>query len=37
MDIETYNMGAYKLHFIKSKKFKTISIDINFYNNFVFL
>lgn len=35
MDIETYNMGAYKLHFIKSKKFKTISIDINFYNNFV--
>ena len=24
-------MGAYNLHFIKTDKFKTISIDINFY------
>lgn len=31
MNIETYNMGAYNLHFIKTKKFKTISVDINFY------
>ena len=31
MNIETHNMGAYNLHFIKTDKFKTISIDINFY------
>lgn len=31
MNIETHNMGAYNLHFIKTVKFKTISIDINFY------
>ena len=31
MNIETHNMGAYNLHFIKTDKFKTKSIDINFY------
>ena len=31
MNIETHNMGAYKLHFIKTDKFKTITIDVNFY------
>ena len=29
--IETINMGAYNLHFIKTKKFKTITIDVDFY------
>lgn len=31
MNIETINMGAYNLHFIKTKKFKTITIDVDFY------
>lgn len=31
MNIESHNMGAYNLHFIKTNKFKTISIDVNFY------
>lgn len=31
MNIETHNMGAYNLHFIKTNKFKTISVDVNFY------
>jgi len=31
MDLETINMGAYNLHFIKTKKFKTITIDVDFY------
>ena len=31
MNFETINMGAYNLHIIKTKKFKTISIDIDFY------
>lgn len=31
MNIETHNMGAYNLHFIKTDKFKTITIDVNFY------
>ena len=31
MDYETFNMGAYKLHFIKTNKFKTITIDVDFY------
>lgn len=32
MDFETINMGAYKLHLIKTKKFKTITIDVDFYS-----
>lgn len=31
MTFETINMGAYNLHLIKTKKFKTITIDIDFY------
>lgn len=31
MNLETFNMGAYNLHIIKTKKFKTITIDIDFY------
>lgn len=31
MNLETINMGAYNLHMIKTKKFKTITIDIDFY------
>lgn len=31
MDFETINMGSYNLHFIKTKKFKTITIDACFY------
>lgn len=31
MNTETINMGAYNLHFIKTKKFKTITIDVDFY------
>lgn len=31
MNTETIDMGAYKLHFIKTKKFKTITIDVDFY------
>ena len=33
MDFETINMGAYNLHFIKTDKFKTITIDVDFYRN----
>ena len=31
MNYETINMGAYNLHFIKTKKFKTITIDVDFF------
>lgn len=31
MNIETVNMGAYNLHLIKTNKFKTITIDVDFY------
>lgn len=31
MKLETINMGAYNLHLIKTKKFKTITIDVDFY------
>lgn len=31
MNLETINMGAYNLHLIKTKKFKTITIDIDFF------
>ena len=31
MDFETIDMGCYRLHLIKTKKFKTITIDVNFY------
>ena len=31
MNFETINMGAYNLHLIKTKKFKTITIDVQFY------
>lgn len=31
MDFTTINKGAYNLHLIKTKKFKTITIDIDFY------
>lgn len=31
MNFETINMGSYNLHFIKTKKFKTITIDVDFY------
>lgn len=31
MNFETINMGAYNLHIIKTNKFKTITIDVNFY------
>ena len=30
MDYEKINMGAYNLHLIKTQKFKTITIEINF-------
>ncbi len=30
MDCEKINMGAYNLHFIKTEKFKTISVSVNF-------
>lgn len=30
MNYEQINMGAYNLHLIKTKKFKTITIDVNF-------
>lgn len=33
MNFETINMGAYNLHFIKTNKFKTITIDVDFYRN----
>lgn len=33
MNYETINMGAYNLHLIKTKKFKTITIDVDFYRN----
>ena len=33
MMFETINMGGYNLHLIKTKKFKTITIDVDFYNN----
>ena len=32
MNLETINMGAYNLHIIKTKKFKTITIDVDFYS-----
>lgn len=31
MNFETINMGSYNLHLIKTKKFKTITIDVDFY------
>ena len=31
MNIENIDMGSYKLHFIKKNKFKTITIDVDFY------
>ena len=31
MNFETINMGSYNLHLIKTKKFKTISIDVHFF------
>ena len=31
MSFETINMGAYNLHLIKTNKFKTITIDVEFY------
>ena len=31
MNLETINMGAYNLHLIKTEKFKTITIDVDFY------
>lgn len=33
MRFETINMGSYNLHLIKSKKFKTITIDVDFLRN----
>ena len=33
MEFETINMGAYNLHLIKTKKFKTITIDVDFYRD----
>jgi len=33
MNFETINMGGYNLHLIKTKKFKTITIDVDFYRN----
>ena len=30
MDYEKINMGAYNLHLIKTQKFKTITVEINF-------
>lgn len=31
MNLETIDMGSYKLHLIKTNKFKTITIDVDFY------
>ena len=31
MNLETINMGAYNLHLIKTNKFKTITIDVDFF------
>lgn len=31
MNFETIDMGGYNLHLIKTKKFKTITIDVDFY------
>lgn len=33
MKFESINMGAYNMHFIKTNKFKTITIDVDFYRN----
>lgn len=33
MHFETINMGSYNLHLIKCKKFKTITIDVDFLRN----
>lgn len=33
MNFESINMGAYNLHFIKTNRFKTITIDVDFYRN----
>lgn len=33
MNFESINMSAYNLHFIKTNKFKTITIDVDFYRN----
>lgn len=33
MNFTTINKGAYNLHIIKTKKFKTVTIDINFYRD----
>lgn len=33
MNFESINMGAYNLHFIKTNKFKSITIDVDFYRN----
>lgn len=30
MDYKQYDMGSYHLHFIKTNKFKTITVDVNF-------
>ena len=30
MKFETINMGAYRLHLIKTNKFKTITVEVNF-------
>ena len=30
MDYEKINMGAYNLHLIKTTKFKTITVEVNF-------
>lgn len=35
MNFETFNMGSYNLHFIKTNRFKTITIDVNFYRTIV--
>lgn len=32
MDYEYINMGSYNLHIIKTKKFKTVTVEVNFYN-----
>ena len=31
MNLETVSMGSYNLHLIKTNKFKTITIDVDFY------
>ena len=30
MNYEKINMGSYQLHIIKTKKFKTITVEVNF-------